>query len=120
MRIENRCPHSITLVDPSGQSVTIDKQRPSVRIRTSSGPRVGEINGVPLHGPPRFTAILNLPPKQGGVVYVVSQLAALAIAALSPDRDDVCYPGTAPEDNAVRSNEGRRSVLSVSRLIRAI
>lgn len=117
--IENRCPHGVTLIDGEGRPRTYEEVRPAVRIETEAGPPVGLASGVPIHRPSRITGITNLPPKRKGVVIVVSKLAAMEIARQLPDRDDVVYPGSAPDENAVRSADARRRVLGVTRLVRA-
>jgi len=61
--------------------------------------------------------INHLPPYREGVILIVSQIVAMAVSVLLPDRDDVVSPGTAPKDGASREN--RRGVVAVSRLIRA-
>lgn len=119
MRIENRCPHDITLMRDDGTTFTIPPTKPAVRIKTNSGPAVSAVSGIPIHGPPRFNRIVNLPPQRDGIAIVVSQIAALAISALHPDRADVFYPGTAPEDGAQRQEDGTRRILCVKRLIQA-
>jgi hypothetical protein len=116
--LENRCPHSIAVVDASGRERTIPKSGLSVRIETMPGPIVGFADGIPVHAPPRWKGIAHLPPLREGVTIIVSQIVALAIAALHPDRWDVVYPGTAPADGA--SRRLGRGVVCVSRLIRAV
>lgn len=119
IKIENRCPHGVTLIDGEGRPRTYAAVRPAVRIETEAGPAVGLACGVPIHAPSRITGITNLPAKRAGTVIVVSKLAAMVIANRLPDRDDVVYPGSAPDEDAVRSADPRRRVLGVRRLVRA-
>jgi hypothetical protein len=119
IEIVNRCPHGVTLIDSEGRPRTYEQVGPAVRIETEAGPAVGQASGVPIHAPSRITGITNLPPKRDGTVIVVSKLAAMVIGDRMPDRDDVVYPGSAPDEDAVRSADPRRRVLGVRRLVRA-
>ncbi len=115
--IINKTPHAIALTGSDGVTRVIDKTGQPVRIETEASDQVDAICKVPVYRAPRVTGISNLPPRRPGVTIVVSQIAALGIAALHPDRDDVVYPGTGPGDAARRV---KRSVISASRLIRAV
>jgi len=119
MKIENRCPHSVTLWDKYGVSIELKPTQPPVRLMTNAAAKVGEVMGVPIHGPASFAGVQFLPDKRDDTLIVVSQMTALAVSALHPDRDDVVYPGTAPHDHPVRDKE-RRDIRGVTRLIRAI
>ena len=119
MKIENRCPHSVTLWDKYGQPLVLTPTQPPVRLLTISANQVGEVMGVPIHGPAGFAGVQFLPDKRADTFIIVSQMTAMAVSALHPDRDDVVYPGTAPHDHPVRDKE-RRDIRGVTRLIRAI
>jgi hypothetical protein len=116
--IENRCPHAIRVSDGRGAQRVIARTYPAVRIETTPGPLLGYSDGIPLHAPPGWKGIVHLPEKRCGVLIVVSQIVALAVAALLPERTDVVYPGTGPKDGVNRSAD--RGVMSVCRLIRAV
>jgi len=116
--LENRCPHGIAVVDKNGRRRLIERTEPPVRIETVSGCALGVVDGIALHASPWFKSIANLPPYRCDVIVIVSQIVALAVSVLLPDRDDVVYPGTAPNDGA-RRNPGK-GVVNVSRLIRAV
>ncbi len=96
----------------------IEKSGPPVRIETAPSDQVDTIASVPVHAPPRVVRISNLPPQRPGVTIVVSQISAMGIAALHPDRTDVVYPGTGPADKPQRGP--RREVVAATRLIRAV
>jgi hypothetical protein len=117
MQIINLTPHAIALEGEDGDTRIIDQAGPAVRVETEPGGRIGVINTVPLHAPSRFVRIANLPEQSDETVYVVSQIAALAIAAMMPWRSDVVYPGAAAGDRARRTPHG---LIAVSRLIRAV
>jgi hypothetical protein len=118
MQIENRCPHSIAVVDTYGREWVILKTAPPVRIETTQGTLVGYADGVPVFGPPGWKGFTNLPDQRDGVTIVVSQIVGRAVNALPPDRTDVVYLGTAPKDGAIR--EPGRGVMTIARFIRAV
>lgn len=105
------------LILPDGQTRTIPREAAAARIETRSGEQVSDADGVPILAPPRFVAIRNLPERAEGTLVIVSQLLAVAVAALLPDRTDVVYPGTAASDRPLRTQGGIRGV---RRLIRAV
>jgi hypothetical protein len=116
--LDNRCPHAICVVDAAGDRRIIEPSGPPVRIETVPGDAVGLAGGIAVHASPGWKCISNLPPRREDTTVIVSQLVALAVAALHPERGDVVYPGTDPRDGASRVRG--RGVMSVTRLIRAI
>jgi hypothetical protein len=117
MNIINRTPHAIALVGTDGATRIYEKTGAPVRIETAPSDQVDSISSVPVHAAPRVLRISNLPQRQEGVTIVVSQIAAMGIAAMHPDRTDVVYPGTGPADKPQRSH---KTVLAATRLIRAV
>jgi hypothetical protein len=117
MQIINRTPHAIALVGSDGVTRIINKTGSPVRVETAPSEQVDTIDTVPIHAAPRVLRITNLPAAREGVINVVSQIAALAIAALHPDRRDIVYPGTGPTDKPQRV---RKEMLAATRLIRAV
>lgn len=116
LHITNRTPHAISLLSEDGSVRLIEPIRPPVRIVSETGLEVDKVQGVSLHSPSAFGGLSGLPDRRHATVVVVSQLAAMAVAAIHPDRDDVFYPDTSPSGGAWRDN-GR--VLAVKRLLRA-
>jgi hypothetical protein len=117
MEILNRTPHAIALIGGDGVTRIIEKTGSPVRIETEPSDQVDTVDTVPVHAPPRVVRISNLPPRQDSVTVVVSQIAAMGIAALHPERTDVVYPGTGPGDKALRT---QKTVFAATRLIRAV
>jgi hypothetical protein len=62
---------------------------------------------------PTVGEVINLPPPEEGVFFLVSAVVAAAVKG----RADVLRPGTGPADNCVRNEAGQ--VVGVTRLIRA-
>ena len=118
MEFENRTPHSVTIFRADGTALVIPKTIPAARVETRPGVHLGEVNGVPIYGQSQFIGLVNLPDKRDGTVIIVSQITALAVSALHPERDDVVYPGGDPYDAPVRDATTGRIVV-VRRLIRA-
>lgn len=116
LHIANRTPHAISLLTEDGVVRLIEPTRPPVRVLSETGLEIGTVQGVALHRPSAFGGLSGLPERRHATVVVVSQLAAMAVAAIHPDRDDVFYPDTSPQGGAWRDN-GR--VLAVKRLLRA-
>ena len=116
MKIINHCPHPISLEGADGTITTIRPKRPAVRIETRPGEYLYDIQTVPVYSASTYERIANLPEKKDGTLIVVSQICAIMINALHPERDDVVFPATAPLDFPTRDASGVRSV---TRLIRA-
>lgn len=115
--IINRTPHAIALVGTDGKTRIIEKSGSPVRIETSPGACLGHVFTIPIHAPPTVVRLSNLPIRRENAIYVVSQIAAMGVAAFHPDRDDIVYPGTGPKDGARRANQ---QILSATQLIRAV
>ena len=115
--IINRTPHVIALIGADGTTRIIEKSGSPVRIETASGEKIDQVQTVPVHAPSAVLRISNLPPRRDNTIIVVSQIAAMGVAALHPDRTDVCYPGTGPADRPQRIN---KTIIAATRLIRAV
>ncbi|MGG5812598.1 hypothetical protein [Falsiroseomonas sp. CW058] len=116
VRLENLCPHPVTAMREDGTIFVLPTSRNPARITVTPGPRVSDANGVAIHGPPIYGQIVHLPQPEPGVIYVVSQIVALALAARGARRGDVVFPGSGPHDGPHRDHRGR--ILAVTRLVR--
>ena len=94
----------------------IPPSRPAVRIQTKTGEYLYDVDAVPIHAAGKFECISNLPVKQDGVLIVVSQICAIVIGALHPERDDIVFPSTTFTSLSLREAGGR----AATRLIRAV
>lgn len=117
LHIDVRVPHAIAVLTEGGEVRIIEPTRPPARVLSKTGEKIERVQGIAIHEPSSYGGIVGLPPKRHATIVVVSQLAAMAIAATMPDRTDVAYPDTSPDAGAARSG-GR--VLTVQRLIRAL
>lgn len=79
-------------------------------IRFNSGDSTHDLYHFPIAQPFQWGAIEGLPEPQDGVIYVVSLLVAQRAM-----RADVVSPGTGPNDNCIRDDQGR--IAGVTRLI---
>jgi hypothetical protein len=80
--------------------------------------------GIPIYGPTAYGQPEGLPDPESGTLYIVSALLASRV----PQREDVVYPGTGPNDGAIRypatlpdgsPHPQAGQVQAVTRLIRA-
>ncbi len=115
MIFRNLTPHAVSLLGLSGARI-LDRPEKACRILTASGELLEEYDGIGIYSPAQFERIVNLPEPREGVTFIVSQLSALAVAALHGSRADIVYPATRAMDGAVRDGNG---VISVRKLIRA-
>jgi hypothetical protein len=79
-KLENRCPHGISVVDIYGRERLVERTGPPVRIETVSGDAIGVADGIARYASPAFKAIAHLPPYRDGVILIVSQLVARAVS----------------------------------------
>lgn len=103
MKLVNLCPHPITLIGPNDERVTIPPDPAGPARCEILSVFIGEINaeGVPFAIPVRGTmlgTVTSLPPRQEGVVYIVSR----QVAEACPNRDDLFIV-----DQTVRDEQGR-------------
>lgn len=112
----NLCPHPIAVRQQDGDIAILPKADRPARIKVTPGPKVGEVDGVAIHAPPIYGDVVNLPARKEGVIYIVSQLVALALASRGAQRTDVVFPGSGPHDNPLKDDKGR--TLAVTRLVR--
>lgn len=116
-RIVNLTPHSVKLYAADG--VTLIQEIPGppkggeARVSEAPGVPDGMFMGVAVFTPPTVGEVINLPPPEEGVFFLVSAVVAAAVRG----RADVLRPGTGPADNCVRNEAGH--VVGVTRLIRA-
>jgi hypothetical protein len=71
--------------------------------------------GIPIYGPQEYLGLENVPEKEQGVMYIVSQLAAYFIRINMPDRNDFFYPGSGKNDGAVRVGGKTKHVMRLYR-----
>ena len=118
MELENRTPHPITIHRQDGSRLVLPAVKPPVRLDLEPGPQEDRlVAGLPVHSPVILKGVVGLPPRREGVLVLVSQLAALAVQALHPERDDVVHPATGPRQGARR--DGCGTVLGVRAVVRA-
>ena len=116
MKIENRTPHAVALRQADGGMSLLPPVHPPVRLQFTPGQlEDATVAGVPVHGPSQLLGIAGLPPPREGVLLLVSQLAALGIGALHPERRDVVHPATGAH-KGVRRDE--RGIVAVSAIVR--
>lgn len=115
MKLVNLTPHNITLQADDGSQFTIPPSGEVARIASTSGERVADtVAPVPIFGQTVWGEPIGLPdPGAEPSLYIVSALFAGRVG----NRVDVVYPGTGPNDGAIRDNKGH--IVAVTRLIRA-
>jgi len=102
-RLINLTPHPLNLMGDEGELVI----PPSGRIARAREERelieylILEGRKIPVYKV-RYGEVIDLPPPEPGVIYVVSSITAQAVARTDPGRDDVVIPG-----DPVRDQEGR-------------
>lgn len=105
-RLVNLCPHDVCIIKPDGTELILPRPAKPARISVVSGEPTGTVSGVTVLGPARYSHISDLPDPEPGVMFIVSQITALAASALL-SRCDIVYPGTAADDKPKRSPEGK-------------
>lgn len=103
----NLTPHAISLMLPSGSTVTIPPSGVVARVATEEAV-IGEVGGIPLVER-RFGAVEGLPAE--GVACIVSAMVAGAV----PGRAGVYAPDTG--STALRNDKGH--ITAVTRLVKA-
>ena len=116
-RFINLTPHAITVKLPSGRMLTLPPGPHPARLKQpGDGLAWVEMNGeaveVRLTLPDTPTALL--PDPSSDCTYIVSARVALAY----PERNDLFFPATGPEDAPGRDEDGR--IVAVTRLRRAL
>jgi len=101
----NLTPHTIVLLLASGRRVSFP---PSGTVARAVAPD-GQIDSIEVEKEqveviiaPPFAEVAGLPAPQPGHYYILSSIAAEAVRG----RPDVLIPGTSPEDNPVRDENG--------------
>ena len=96
MAIINLTPHTVTIYNSDGNTVTVEPSGVVARVEVERV-WVGRVDGVDVFES-RFGEVVDLPPLKEGMVYVVS---GLVLAALN-DRSDVYSPGELVRDSSGR------------------
>jgi hypothetical protein len=82
-----------------------------LRVKGSLGKPEGELNGIPLYGPPKWE-VKGLPEQKEGVVYIVhSSLSKIIVG-----RSDIVIPGCQEHDSPIRGGHG--TIVAFTRLVR--
>ena len=92
MNLVNLTPHAVTIVLPSGDTVTLPPSGTVARCSTSSEV-VGEVNGIPVSRV-SYGEVVGLPEMTPYTRFVVSGLVRSAV----PHRGDVFSPGDLVRD----------------------
>lgn len=116
MQIENRTPHAVQLFGADGSSRILEPVRPPVRLELRPGsPEAVTADGVTVHAPCTVHGVSGLPEPRPGVLILVSQLAALGISFLHPDRTDVVHPNNQARHGVRRDRDG---IIGISGVVR--
>lgn len=111
MKLVNLTPHDVNLCDNDGNLIeTVERSGSIARVSTTPGALEDWGLSVPVAGPTTWGEIEGLPEPQEGVVYI----ASLFVAQIAKRRD-VVSPGSGPNDNCIRDEQGR--IAGVTRLI---
>lgn len=111
MRIVNLTPHVLNLFADDGElRASIAPSGIVARVQSTPGALVDYGLPVPVALPTVWGDVTDIPPPQDGVIYVASLFAAQLAR-----RADVLSPGTGPNDNCIRDEQGR--IAGVTRLI---
>jgi hypothetical protein len=117
MKLVNLTPHPITLQTADGTKTTIEVSGTVARIDSSPGtPAIVAGCPVPVYSATVYGQPNGLPSPAvvaPDTLFVVSALFAGRV----PGRKDVVYPGTGPNDGAIRDAKGQ--IAAVTRLIQA-
>ena len=91
----NLTPHAVTVVLPSGDTVTLPPSGTVARCSTcsTSSEVVEEVNGIPVSRV-SYGEVVGLPEATEGTMFVVSALVRSAV----PHRKDVASPGDLVRD----------------------
>jgi len=118
---KNLTPHSLTLHLPNGSDLVVPPfaaKGEEARVSSIPGSVVerdfGDVT-FPVATPATVGPVVNLPPPEEGVVYLVSGFVGQHPDVAQGKRPDVLCPGTGPSDNAVRNDKGH--VVAVTRLV---
>jgi hypothetical protein len=118
MDLVNLTPHTITLRRPDGSYLVVPPSGRVARVHTLPGYRTSAtVSGVPVYAPPELCGVANLPPpgEDGTSAYLVSAIVRTHPSVVG--RSDVVSPGTGPDDEAIRDEQGQ--IVAATRLIRA-
>ena len=105
MKFVNLTPHTLTVVDDSGNTVLSVAPSGTVARVATQQTVVGNVGGIDVVRTV-FGDVDGLPAPADGVVYIVSTLVLSALKDAGVSRDDVVAPDTSPQ-SAVRSADGQ-------------
>lgn len=92
------------------------------RVGSTPGEQVGDANGIPIFGAPKWGSVEGLPEPEVGTIFIVSLQVLEALRKERSDRADVVGPATGPQDQPVRFGDeaGPRKgqIFAVTRLVR--
>jgi hypothetical protein len=104
----NLTPHKIVILSGE-EKIIVEPSGIVARVATTSG---AALTGFFWAGT-TFGEVEGIPAPEAGKVYIVSAIVASRIGA---SRSDIFYPGTGPNDGAIRENG---NIVAVTRLIRS-
>lgn len=104
MKFINLTPHTLTVVDDSGNTILSVAPSGTVARVTTQQTVVGNVGGVDVVRTV-FGDVDGLPDPQTNTVYIVSTLVLQALKANGVVRDDVVAPDTSPA-SVVRDDAG--------------
>ncbi|UOE78397.1 hypothetical protein [Parageobacillus thermoglucosidasius] len=104
MNFINLTPHTVNVVDDSGNSILSVAPSGAVARVTTQQTVVGNVAGIDIVRTV-FGDVDGLSAPQPDTVYIVSTLVLQSLKANGIDRDDVVAPDTSPE-SVVRDNAG--------------
>lgn len=113
MNYVNATPHAIALRG-EGATRILEPWGQPIRLLTRPGALYRSESGIEIYRPSRFLGVTDLPPSAPDTYVIVSQIAAMAIAANHPERPDIVYPASGPYSGVERDQTG---VLSIRKLI---
>ena len=117
MQFETRTPQAIALRRRDGSHSNLPPVAPAVRLELAAGPvERGLLGGMPIRGKVTLKGVSGLPAPRDGVMLVVSQMAALAIAAIHPERTDCLHPASGLSRAVTRDRDGVSSVAALIRV----
>lgn len=94
MKVKNKTPHEVKIVDEYGDVIKIFPRSTNLIRLESETKRVGELNSIPLSKTEMKGG--DMPPEEHGVYYIVSR----AVQEAYPERRDLLIPNeTVRDDN---------------------
>lgn len=105
MNFINLTPHTVNVVDDSGNTIISVAPSGTVARVTTQQTVVGNVGGVDVVRTV-FSDVDGLPAPQPDTVFIVSTIVLQALRANNVVRDDVVAPDTSPQ-SAVRNADGQ-------------